>query len=194
MTEATSHRILRTVEIILALCVVAYLVHVWENKKESPTITVEKQRDSSNIIIVNPTPSQTIPSKEPVFIPPNYDDLVKAFLEAVKQRDEVNKYDSTVYVMHDTDTTAIVPYHITTKGKLLDFRMNPTIISTKTTITKNLSYQINASLGLHTYTDKVSVSANVGYMTPKVLYEVGHDINGKGWHFKVGIPLITKYK
>jgi len=193
MTEH-GHKTLRT--ILWCVCFILLAIMVLKVPKSSTTQTVvEHRRDSANIIVINPTPSQTIAYKDPIQVPVNYDELVKAFLQAVREKEEINRYDSTVYVRHDTDTVGVIPYHITTKGKLLGFSMEPKVINTVTTITKTIDYCIYAGAEIHSVGSQASMSLDLGYQSKNgQRYSIGKNINDIGWSASFHLPLFTRYK
>lgn len=193
MTEH-GHKTLQTFLWCSAVIVVAVIAFKLVKERKPDTI-IENRRDSAQVIIINPTPSQTIIGKEPTYIPTNYDSLVKMFIQAVKERDEVNKYDSTVYVKHDTDTVANIPYHITTKGKLLDFKMTPVVISTSKTIYKEEVFGLYGGLSSMVVGKDAYINVEGSYQGKNgQIYTLGKGLNTNSWMFGVQFPLVRKWK
>ena len=192
MTEH-EHRTLRTILWFLAIVISSILLYKIVTAEPKVNTVVEHRRDSAQVIVINPTPSQTIVSKDPIYVPPNYDDLVKAFMAAVRERDEVNKYDSVVYVKHDTDTVARIPYHITTKGKLLDFRMTPAVISEVKTITKEQIFGLYGGVSTMVVGSQAYINFDGSYQGKNGnIYTLAKGLNANTWQFGVKIPIIRK--
>lgn len=189
-----AHRTLRSFFFMVTIASVCYLVFRIVPKKESISNIIEHFRDTSHIVVVNPVPSETIVSKDTIYIPPNYDDLVLTFIEAVKQRDEINKYDSTVYITNDKDTTGVIPYKITTKGKLLDFSMSPVVTSIMKTEQRDMLYGVYGGMSTMVLDKGLYLSLEGSYQNKNgQIFTLGKGINSNLWSFGVKVPIIKKY-
>ena len=190
-----SDQVIKSIERVTIAVVIGYVAFLFLSKpKDSPSIVVTRDTATANITIINPTPSQTTISKVPVYIPPDYNSLVQAFLLAVKERDEVNQYDSTVEVKKDSTVVGLIPYQIKTKGQLLSFSMQPKIISTNTVLTRVPFVALYGGLGVHSIGGVSEPTINLSLQKERMLYSIGKDISGKGWEGSIKFNLITKYK